>query len=60
MPYTKNELLVIETQLEIENSLLQRYNEYMLNCQNIELKKACEKFAARHKNHFQELLNMLS
>lgn len=59
MPLTQNELSAIKIQLEVERELLQRYDEYILACPNVELKRNCEKLASRHKNHYNELLQML-
>lgn len=56
---TKNELRMLDTQLEKEQILVEKYKNYALLCKDPQLRTKCEQMAAQHQSHYQTLQNLL-
>lgn len=54
-----NELEAIKEQLESEMITVKKYKIYANLCKDPQLKTKLEQLAARHQNHFTQLLNSL-
>lgn len=57
---TTKELSAIEDQLDVEQTMVAKFNSYAQNCSDQELKTKCSQIAAQHQAHFDRLLNQLN
>ncbi len=57
---TRTELSAICSLLRTEQTLAARYQTDAENCEDPQLRTVCEETAARHRNHFEALLQLLS
>lgn len=59
MPLTQSELTAVADMLKLEHQLILQCKDCTINSKDNELKKACEKLAAQHQNHYNSLLTLV-
>ncbi len=59
MQMTEKELAAVSDQLTQEHSLIQKYEMYAQMSTDPQICTQCEEFAAKHRNHYQTLLQLL-
>lgn len=57
---TQKELLFIKDRLYEEEMLVKKYTLYAEMCGDPQIKTKCEQTAAKHKNHFNTLMNIIN
>ncbi|MGI5893985.1 MAG: spore coat protein [Candidatus Merdivicinus sp.] len=55
---TARELAAVQDQLNLEGSLVRKYQMFAQTCVDPQLRTKCEEIAARHRNHYQSLLEL--
>ncbi len=57
---TSKELIAIEEQLSLEQTMVKKFKLYSEACTDPQLKQKCEQISAMHQAHFTKLLNQLN
>jgi bacterioferritin (cytochrome b1) len=56
---TQKELLALETLLQTEQLLIEKYKLYAQMCDDPQLMAKCEQLAGKHQNHYDRLIACL-
>ena len=56
----QRELEIIKDRLLEEEVLIKKYTSYASMCSDPQIKTKCEQMAAKHKNHFNSLMQILN
>lgn len=57
---TSKELMAIEEQLSLEQTMVKKFKLYSTACTDPQLKQKCEQISAMHQAHYNKLLNQLN
>jgi hypothetical protein len=57
---TSKELMAIEEQLNLEQTVIKKFKLYSSACTDPQLKQKCEQISAMHQAHYNKLLNQLN
>lgn len=59
MPLTQKELNWLEDQLEHEQLMVSKFNDYASNASDSQVRSLCQEIAQKHQGHYNILMNHL-